>query len=77
MVTGLLEGITHTGEPVILDWWAKTNRNANRLIVAPSGAGKSFKAKLDIIRARSFVQSKRQGCGKRPRIGLPDTHCRH
>lgn len=51
MATGLLEGITHTGEPVILDWWAKTNRNANRLIVAPSGAGKSFKAKLDIIRA--------------------------
>ena len=51
MATGLLEGITHTGEPIILDWWAKTHRNANRLIVAPSGAGKSFKAKLDVIRA--------------------------
>ncbi len=54
MSTGLLEGITHTGEPVIVDWWAKTQRNANRLIVAPSGTGKSFKAKLDIIRAHLF-----------------------
>jgi hypothetical protein len=41
---------TPTGEPVVLDWWAASQRNANRLIVAPPGAGKSFKTKLDILR---------------------------
>jgi hypothetical protein len=50
MREGFLEGITPTGEPVVLDWWAASQRNANRLIVAPSGAGKSFKTKLDILR---------------------------
>jgi hypothetical protein len=50
MPGGLLEGITPSGEPVLLDWWAKEMRNANRLLVAPSGAGKSFKTKLDILR---------------------------
>jgi hypothetical protein len=50
MHNGLLEGITPTGEPVLLDWWAPELRNANRLLVAPSGAGKSFKTKLDMLR---------------------------
>ncbi len=50
MPGGLLEGITPTGEPVLLDWWAPEQRNANRLLVAPSGAGKSFKTKLDLLR---------------------------
>ena len=49
---GILEGITLQGnEPVINEWWSPRQHNANRLIVAPSGAGKSFKAKLDTIRA--------------------------
>lgn len=47
---GILEGVTRTNELVILDWWHRQNRNANRLIVAASGAGKSFKSKLDIFR---------------------------
>jgi hypothetical protein len=52
MQKGILEGITIQGhEPIILDWWAKEQRNSNRLIVAPSGSGKSFKAKLDTLRS--------------------------
>ncbi len=47
---GILEGVTPAGEPIFLDWWSTVQRNANRLIVAPSGSGKSFKAKLDLIR---------------------------
>ena len=50
MPDGILEGITPSGEPVVLDWWASSQRNANRLLVAPSGAGKSFKTKLDLLR---------------------------
>jgi hypothetical protein len=50
MERGIIEGITPGGEPVKLDWWSPTQRNANRLIVAPSGAGKSFKTKLDLMR---------------------------
>ena len=48
--TGILEGISHTGEPVVVDWWSKQRRNANRLIVGPSGSGKSFKVHMDIDR---------------------------
>lgn len=48
--TGILEGISRTGEPVVIDWWSKHRRNANRLIVGPSGAGKTFKAHMDIDR---------------------------
>jgi type IV secretory pathway VirB4 component len=49
---GILEGITmHGNEPIMSDWWHEEQRNANRLFVAPSGAGKSFKAKLDTIRS--------------------------
>jgi len=47
---GILEGITPGDEPVVLDWWSPAQRNANRLIVAPSGTGKSFKTKLDLLR---------------------------
>ena len=50
MPRGIIEGITPSGEPVKLDWWSPTQRNANRLVVAPSGAGKSFKTKLDLMR---------------------------
>ncbi len=47
---GILEGVTPAGDPIFLDWWSSVQRNANRIIVAPSGSGKSFKAKLDLIR---------------------------
>lgn len=47
---GILEGVTTAGDPIFLDWWSQTQRNANRLIIAPSGSGKSFKAKLDLLR---------------------------
>lgn len=50
MEKGIVEGITPSGEPVKLDWWSPTQRNANRLVLAPSGAGKSFKTKLDLMR---------------------------
>jgi type IV secretory pathway VirB4 component len=46
--TAILEGMTQYNEPVILDWWNDLT-NANRLIIGPSGWGKSFKAKLDIL----------------------------
>jgi hypothetical protein len=48
--TGILEGMSRTGEPIALDWWSKRRRNANRLIVGPSGVGKTFKVHLDIDR---------------------------
>jgi conjugal transfer ATP-binding protein TraC len=57
MPDGLLEGITPAGDPVLLDWWAAEMRNANRLMVAPSGAGKSYKCKLDLV--RMYVQRAR------------------
>jgi type IV secretory pathway VirB4 component len=47
---GILEGVTPSGDLVFHDPWSPHQRNANRLIVAPSGSGKSFKAKLDLIR---------------------------
>src|SRR5436305_968291 len=46
--TAILEGVTPHNEPVIMDWWADLP-NANRLILGPSGWGKSYKAKLDIL----------------------------
>jgi hypothetical protein len=46
--TAILEGVTPHNEPIVLDWWAGLP-NANRLIVGPSGWGKSYKAKLDIL----------------------------
>jgi hypothetical protein len=49
--SGILEGLTPEGEPVVLDWWSSEQRNANRIVVAPSGSGKSFKTKLDMMRA--------------------------
>jgi hypothetical protein len=54
--TGILEGMSHTGEPIAIDWWSKRRPNANRLIVGPSGVGKTFKVHLDIDRLllRSF-----------------------
>src|SRR6266702_3596400 len=47
--TAILEGITQHNEPVILDRWVDLP-NANCLVLGPSGWGKSYKAKLDILR---------------------------
>jgi hypothetical protein len=59
---GILEGVTPSGDLVFLDWWSPQQRNANRLIVAPSGSGKSFKAKLDLIRtAQHYAAAGIQG----------------
>lgn len=57
---GILEGITETGELVILNPWSAGMHNANRLIVGPPGGGKSQKAKADILRQAltySYAQS--------------------
>lgn len=51
----ILEGITPQREPIVYDRWRLFN--ANRLIVAPSGSGKSFKIKIDIL--RSFVMRRK------------------
>ncbi len=72
MPGGLLEGITPTGEPVLLDWWAPELRNANRLLVAPSGAGKSFKTKLDILRWHLLMT-----CSRLQAYGLRSRACTH
>ncbi len=69
---GVLEGITPTGEPVVLDWWASSQRNANRLIVAPSGSGKSFKTKLDLLRTHLMMT-----CAGSQVNGSPSTTLTH
>ena len=50
MRSGILEGITPSGEPVMLDWYSPEQRNPNRLVIAPSGSGKSYKCKIDLVR---------------------------
>jgi hypothetical protein len=50
MDDGIVEGITPTGEPVVISWWSQLQRNANRLIFAPPGSGKSYKCKIDFNR---------------------------
>jgi hypothetical protein len=55
--TALLEGITVQQEPVVSDWWGELT-NANRFLLAPSGKGKSFKAKMDIERLYMMYQAK-------------------
>jgi hypothetical protein len=62
MSDGILEGITPEGEPVVLDWWSPEQRNANRLVIAPSGSGKSYKCKIDL--ARMFLRYMRDWDGQ-------------
>lgn len=66
MRDGIIEGITPMGEPVVLDWWSPEQRNANRLVVAPSGSGKSYKCKIDL--ERMYIKYMRGWDG---RGGLP------
>jgi len=55
--TALLEGITMQQEPVVVDWWDEL-ANANRFLLAPSGSGKSYKCKLDIMRLLMMDQAR-------------------
>ena len=48
--SGILEGITSQGDPVVLDVWRPEMANANRLILGPPGWGKSYQVKATIIR---------------------------
>jgi hypothetical protein len=50
MSDGIVEGMTRAGEPVVLNWWHPSQRNANRLLVAPSGSGKSYDMKIVLYR---------------------------
>lgn len=50
MPGGVLEGVTTTGEPVIIDDWADDLDNPHRFIGAVTGAGKSYACKLKIMR---------------------------
>ncbi|MHB8242792.1 MAG: VirB4 family type IV secretion system protein [Solirubrobacteraceae bacterium] len=45
---GVLYGLTDSGAPVLVDRFARTNFNS--VVLAYSGAGKSYKAKLDALR---------------------------
>lgn len=47
---GTLEGITDGQEPILFDRWAPQWRNAHRILVGPTGSGKSMKIKEDILR---------------------------
>jgi len=50
MPGGVLEGVTTTGEPVIIDDWADDLDNPHRFIGAVTGAGKSYACKLKMMR---------------------------
>lgn len=50
MPGGVLEGVTATGEPVIIDDWADELDNPHRFIGAVTGAGKSYACKLKMMR---------------------------
>lgn len=44
----LLEGVTRTGEAIVVDWW-RDFPNANRVLLGQTGWGKSYKSKLDVL----------------------------
>jgi len=50
MPGGVLEGVTSSGEPVIIDDWADELDNPHRFIGAITGAGKSYDCKLKMLR---------------------------
>jgi hypothetical protein len=50
MPGGVLEGVSSTGEPVMIDDWDESLDNPHRFIGAITGAGKSYYAKLKILR---------------------------
>jgi type IV secretory pathway VirB4 component len=51
METGMLAGVAGTGQtPVLLDPFDRSLDNANQVVIAPAGAGKSFFCKLLALR---------------------------
>src|SRR6266849_3037987 len=56
MPRGILEGITPAGEPVVLDRWDRTLPNPHKIVVAPTGYGKSYATKCYLLRL--FLRSR-------------------
>ncbi len=56
MPTGILEGITPAGESVVLDRWDRTLPNPHKIVVAPTGYGKSYATKCYLLRL--FLRSR-------------------
>jgi hypothetical protein len=50
MPSGILEGITQAGEPVVLDRWDRSLPNPHKIVVAPTGYGKSYATKAYLLR---------------------------
>jgi len=50
MPHGILEGITPAGEPVVLDRWDPSLPNPHKIVVAPTGYGKSYATKCYLLR---------------------------
>lgn len=50
MPRGILEGITPAGEPVVLDRWDRSLPNPHKIVVAPTGYGKSYATKCYLLR---------------------------
>ncbi|HEY7092784.1 MAG TPA: ATP-binding protein, partial [Ktedonobacterales bacterium] len=50
MASGVLLGITATGAPIFIDPFASALENANKVIFAKSGAGKSYACKVETLR---------------------------
>ena len=50
MPRGILEGITPAGEPVVLDRWDPSLPNPHKIVVAPTGYGKSYATKCYLLR---------------------------
>ncbi len=48
---GVLEGISKTGELVVVDAWGPEVPNANRIVLGPTGQGKSHAVKAHIMRS--------------------------
>jgi hypothetical protein len=48
---GVLEGVSQTGELVVVDAWGLDVPNANRIVLGPPGVGKSHAVKTHIMRA--------------------------
>jgi hypothetical protein len=66
---GILEGISTTREPIVLDWWQLAN--AARVVIGSSGWGKSYKLKLDLLHIAEWCKNraaKRWGAGGVPQI---------
>jgi hypothetical protein len=74
---GLLEGVTPTGELIVLDPWSVSHNvmNANRVVFGPPGQGKSYYVKTSIIRmaAKQYLRQLRgEGLGFQIFVVDPD-----